>query len=291
MNKVRLIFALAALFLLSSSTPILAYSLNISIDQNGLIRYRLPSVLGDEDKPDEPKKEEKKAEKPEDKPDEPIKEEKKSENTRKVEIKKDNTTTKVTITRDDNTQFTLQPEKLKLQFPVSPAPQSPKPTSEIEEESSSESEDENNNNNRRDRSDESVEIQSETHDDGTVEFQLESGNVKAKIKNNEIEVNVKNKHIGITDVQGNIIELNYLPDQVEQKMLDLGLSSVPGSLEVSPSGDRFVYTADTIQQQKLFGIIPRKVTYHVQFDDETGIATKSAVSQNLIQQLLNLFSF
>lgn len=275
------------LLVLFLATPVTvsAYNLGMDVSQWGYVNYSYPAVLGDEDKQDEDKEEikENKVE---------TKETVKVEKPERIEIKKEENKTRVTLKKQEKIEQKLTPEKVSLKFSAIPKI-TPIHKPEVEDIGSSDSNDDSTDviKERESRKGEKVEIQSETHDDGTVEMQIESRTVKAKIKNSKIELDVKNNNVGSTDDSGNKMELIHLPDQAMQKFLDMGVSMTPDTLEVGQSGDKFEYTVDTVKMQKLFGLIPRQAKFKLKLDDSTGSVTEQAVANNIIDTIFNLFSF
>lgn len=283
-NKIYFLLWLIVLFLVTPFDTS-AYNLGIDVSKYGYVTYSYPSVLGDEDKEDE-KKEENKEEKKEEKREEKneVKETPKVEKPEKIEIKKEENKTRVTLKKREKAEQKLTPEKVSLKFSASPR------ASEVgvshRDDNATEALNE-----RTERKDEKIEIQSEVHDDGTVEMQIESRTVKAKIKNSEIELDVKNNNVGATDSEGNKIELVHLPDQAMEKFKDLGVSTTPDTLEVGQSGDGFEYTVDAVKIEKLFGLIPREVKFKLSLNDSTGTVEQKLFANNLVDQILNIFSF
>lgn len=308
MNKNSYLFTYLVIASLLTPASASAYYMSMDIGSAGSVSYSYPSVLGDEDKPEEhkeekkeEKREEKKEEKKEDKPD------KVEERPEKIEIKKVENQTKVKLIKQDKVKQELSPEKVSLKFSAVPKltlTPSPKKDGDLNaDETENEVDSENNDSSdgqeelrktikeRSERKGEKVEIQSEVHDDGTVELQLESRDVKAKIRDGEIEIDVKNNSIGTTNDSGVDVELTHLPDQALQKFIDRGLSTVPDTMEVGQSGDSFEYTIDATKKEKLFGIFPREAKYKLKMDDQNGVVTEQKVNNNIIDRLLNIFTF
>jgi len=296
-KKIYFLLWLTVLFLVSPTSSS-AYNLGMDVNQFGYIKYSYPTVLGDEDKPEEQrienkqesnKQEEKKPEKVE------VKETPRVEKPEKIEIKKEENKIKVEFKRQEKVEQEMKPEKVSLKFSAVPKT-TPVHEPESEDIGGSKVDDDTDDTDkvledRSQRKDEKIEIQSEVHDDGTVEMQIESRTVKAKIKNSEIELDVKNNNIGSTDNEGNKMELVHLPDQAMQKFLDMGVSATPDTLEVGQSGNSFEYTVDAVKIQKLFGLIPRETKFKLSLNDSTGTVEQKATANNLIEQILNLFSF
>jgi hypothetical protein len=267
----------------------------------------------------EVKKEEKREEKREENKE--VKPNKVEQRPEKIEIKKVENKAKVKLIKQNKITQELSPEKVSLKFPavprltLTPSPKEEDRLDEVETENENEIENENenevenqNNNEilkrqkeeerlrqtikeRLERRDEKVEIQSETRDDGTVEMQLESRDIKAKIKNNEIELDVKNNSIGSSSGNSEEKRLIHLPDQAMQRFIDKGMSTVPDTLEVGESGDSFEYSINATKKEKLFGLIPRLAKYKLTLDDQNGVVSEQEVNTNIVDRLLNIFSF
>jgi hypothetical protein len=90
---------------------------------------------------------------------------------------------------------------------------------------------------------------------------------------------------------GNKIELVHLPDQARFKFFDLGISVATESMEVGESAGSFEYTVDAVKTQKLFGLINGETKFKLSLNDSTGSIEQKAIATNIIEQLLNLFSF
>lgn len=299
-----------------------AYNVVIDVGTQGNTSYSYPAVLGDEDKKEEEKKEDKKEEKreeqkPESRPEEK-REDKKPENRHepkpshieprpvKIEVKKSSDAPKVKLINRNKSVQELSPEKVEIRLPS--APKKPElevkkevekekelrpEVSKIEDRDHQENEDDTNKTlkERTDRKFEKVEIQSEVHDDGSVELQVESRNIKAKVKTDQIDVDVANSSIGTTKQSGEGVDLIHLPDQAMQKFIDRGLSTVPDTLEIGQSGDSLEYSVRATKSEKLFGFIPRQTKYKMTMDDQNGAVTEQKVSDNVVDKILNLFSF
>ncbi|MFZ2152510.1 MAG: hypothetical protein WAV41_00435 [Microgenomates group bacterium] len=295
-NKILFLFFWLSIFLFVTTDTALAYNINISLDNYGNATYSFPSVLGDDDQPEKPdteKKEESKEEKKEEKKSEKseVRETPNTSRPEKIEIKREENKSKVTLKKSDKSKQELRPDKVKLKFSAVPK-LTPTPKMEVEDEANDSSDDVTKVvEDRANRTNEKVEFQSEVHDDGTVEMQLESRNIKAKIKSDEIELDVKNNNIGMTNNAGVQTTLVHLPDQVITKFLELGISSTPDSLEIGQSAEGFVYKSKSIKNQNLFGIFPRQVEYDVSLNDSTGDITQQKSAANFVQQFLNLFTF
>lgn len=277
MNKnICAVFGLIVLFTIYPAT-VSAYTINMDVSQYGYTKYSFPAILGDEDKPEEKKEE--------------IKETPRVEKPERIEIKKEGSKIKIELKKQDKIEQRLNPEKTSLKFPAIPKT-TPANRPEVKDVGDSRVDDTDEIiRERSERKDEKVEIQSEVHDDGTIEFQVESRSVKAKIKNSEIELDVKNNNIGITDDNGNKIELVHLPDQAMQKFIDLGISASPDSLEVGQSGNNYEYTINATETHKLFGLFPRETKYKLSLNDSNGYVGQQKVANNIVDQILNLFSF
>ncbi len=285
MNKTKQFLLLLTVFLAFLPTPCLAYSLGMDVDRYGNVSYSIPSVLGDEDE-EEVDKIEKKPEKVERKETPGVK------RPEKIEIKNEDNRTTVTFKKQEKTLQELKPERINLKFPSASKTTNPSNFKEDENDIDEKNEEiDDIMREREERKEEKIEIQSEIGDDGKIEFQLESRNVKAKVRDDKIELDVKNNDIESVNSQGNIVKLNHLPDQAEQRFLDFGIASISGSLEVSKSDEGFVYTSEGTRVKKLLGIIPRNVTYGLTLNDKTSQVSQQELSRNIIQQLLNALSF
>ena len=289
----QIIIWLVILFLVSTTT-VSAYNLGIDVNQKGQVKYSTPTILGDQNQPDgqdspdvnnpENSPEVSKPEKVD------VKETPKIENPEKIEIKNDGNKTQVELRKGDKTQQELNPEKINLEFSASPN-STPSGQSEAGDNGTSQTASSDATlKDRADRANEKVQLQSEVSNNGTVEMQLESRNVKAKINSSQIELDVKNNNIGVTDNQGNKVELVHLPDQAMQKFLDLGVSVEPGTLEVGQSGNTLEYTVDAIKMQKLFGLFAHQTNVKLSLNDSTGAINQQKVATNIIDTILNLFS-
>ncbi|MBI2464676.1 hypothetical protein HYV64_00905 [Candidatus Shapirobacteria bacterium] len=311
MNKNSYLFTYLVIASLLTPASASAYYISMDIGTAGVVTYSYPSVLGDEDKPEE-KKEEKKEEKREEKREEKKEEKREDKPSRveprpeKIEIRKVENKTNVKLIKQDKVRQELSPEKVSLKFSAVPKVT---PTSSLKKDDLAENEIENEVENenedlsdgqkelrktikdRSGRKDEKVEIQSEVHDDGTVELQLESRDVKAKIKNGEIEVDVKNNNIGSSDNSGIEKKLIHLPDQALQRFIDKGMSTVPDTLEVGESGVGYEYSITATKKEKLFGLIPRVAKYKLTLDDQNGVVSEQKVNSSVVERLLNIFSF
>ena len=304
MNKYSYLFTYLVIASLLTPASVSAYYISMDVGTGGLVNYSYPAVLGDDDKPEE-KREEKKEEKREEKKEERKEEKPRSVEQRpeKIEIRKIENKPKVKLIKQEKIKQELSPEKVSLKFSAVPK-STPTTTlkkdddlneSEVENETEDQNEDkkalEKTIRDRSMRKEEKVEIQSEVHDDGTIELQLESRDVKAKIKDNEIEIDIKNNNIGSSNNNGDEKKLIHLPDQALQKFIDRGLSTVPETLEVGGSGKGFEYSIDATKKEKIFGIIPRIAKYKLTLDDQNGLVSEEKVNTSVVDRLLNLFSF
>lgn len=267
MNKNKYILLWLLVLFLATPNVTLAYNLGIDVSQWGYVSYSNPTVLGDQNKQEE-KKEEKREEKKE------VKESVRVERPEKIEVKKEENKTRVMLKKQEKVEQKLTPERVSLKFSASPKNIG---TSDALKE-------------REERKNEKVEIQSEIHDDGTVEMQIESRMVKAKIKDGEMELDLKNNNVGASDDNGGKAELIHLPDQAMQKFLDMGITMTPDTLEVGQSGDKFEYTVDTVKMKKLFGLFSRKAKVKLTLDDSTGVVTEEPNPENVIGRIFDLFS-
>ncbi|MFA7301473.1 MAG: hypothetical protein WC069_04135 [Candidatus Shapirobacteria bacterium] len=287
MNKKQYFFLWFIVLFLISSQSSLAYNLNIDVSRYGYVSYSTPSVLGDNNQSEVHKSEDKK-EKDNKKE---VKETPRVEKPEKIEVKNEENKIKIELKKQEKIQQTLNPQKAILKFPVSPKT-TPIHQPEVNGIGNSTMDDSDDVlKARSERKDEKIEIQGETRDDGTVELQIESRAIKAKIKNSEIELDVKNNNVGVTDNDGNKIELVHLPDQAMTKFLETGISMAPDTLEVGQSGDNFEYTVEAVKIKKLFGLIPRETKFKLSLNDGTGAVEQKAISISLADRLLNLFSF
>ncbi len=307
-NITIFVFVLLAIV---ASTPANAYNLNIDVNR-GVAQYSSPAILGDnedgEDEKEDHSDEDSKTQEENKKVEEKVKKEEMStvakvEKPEKIEIKKIENKTQVTLKKKNEVNKVVKPENVVLKFSSAPTFTFSQ-TSKVEDvgktEVESEIEDEKENENdssddvikeRQSRAGEKVEIQSEVHDDGTVELQVESRNVKAKIKSKEIEIDVTTNNVGSTDSLGNQINLIHLPDQAMQKFYDLGVSTSPDTLEIGKSGNSFEYTIDSVKVQKLFGLIPRQEKFKLVLNDSTGTVEEKSQANNIIEGILNFLSF
>lgn len=264
------------LFLITPKT-VSAYNLGMDVSLGGYVDYSNPTVLGVENKLKEQKTENRKIQQKIE-----VKETPRVEKPEKIEIKKDENMTRVTFKKQEKVVQEMKPENVNLKFDAVPKTT---PVHIPEAVSVGESNVDNTNDvliERGNRINEKVQIQSEIHDDGTSEIQIESRMVKAKVKNSEIELDLKKNNVG---------ELVHLPDQAMQKFLDLGVSVATESMEIGQSGNKFEYSVNTVKEQKLFGLIPRQAKFKMILDDNTGNIEQKAVANNIIEQLLNMFSF
>lgn len=173
---------------------------------------------------------------------------------------------------------------------------------------------------RQERKAEKFEIQSEVADDGTIEFQFESRDVKAKLNGAQFTVDPATNIVTLITPSGNIHHLNHLPDQAIRNMIRAGvirgvtapiakvatesattdegspsaeLATVLESeleLEVQDDGS-VVYTTTVKKPKKLLGLFRRDVLTKVQLDDETGEISESEVrAATLVGRLLNYLS-
>lgn len=284
MNKTKNFLLLSIVFFAFLPTGAFAYSLGIDVDQYGNVSYSIPSVLGDEDNEE--------VEKTEDPEKIEVKETPEVKRPERIEVTNEENGTTVRFKRQEKVQQELKPEKVNLNF-FSASKATNKPTLKKEDNDIDQESEEIDTimKERKERKKEKVEIQSEVGDDGKIELQLESRNVKAKIHDDEIELNVEDNDIESVDSQGNVIKLKHLPDQAEQRFLELDTVNVSDTLEVSKSDDGFVYKSEGTRVKKLLGLIPRNVTYELTLNDNTSQVSQQEVSQNIIQQILNALSF
>jgi len=260
--KNKYIGILLLVLALASVQNVEAYNLGIKVDKYGWATYSSPAVLGEEDKqetekPEDNKKEEQKTEEKRETP--------KVERPEKIEIKKSEKSTTVKLSEDNKVKQEL---KLKNTF-VKYTTNSKVGDTEKEE----------------------IQIQSEVHDDGKVEIQIESKQVKAKIKDTEIELDLKNHNIGTTNDEGKKIELIHLPDQAVEKLMEIGATMDTETLEVGRSGDNYEYTIDAVKKEKLLGLFPVDTKFKLTLDDTSGTVTQKEVANNIIETIINLFSF
>lgn len=287
MSKKSMVFLWLVILFLMMPSVTMAYSLGMDVNQSGYVSYSYPVVLGDDDRDGET--EERKIEKSEEKRIE-VKETPRVEKPEKIEIKREEKKIKVEFKNKEKVEQEMKPESVNLKFSAAPKASSVK-ENEVERNSDEENRLQEVIREREKRVSEKMEIQSEVHDDGTVEMQVESRNIKAKIKNSEIELDVKSNNIGSTDSQGRRMELVHLPDQAMERFLSVGVTATDDTLEVGQSGDNYEYTVDATKTKKLFGLIPRETKYKLSLNDSTGTVEQRAVANNVIEQILNLFSY
>ncbi len=294
MNKQNQVIIWLVVLFLVSTTTVSAYNLGIDVSKKGQVKYSYPTVLGDQNQSDGQDSPD--SSKPENSPEAPkpekvdVKETPKIENPEKIEIKNEGNKTQVELKKGDKIQQELNPEKVNLEFSASP---DATPSSQSESGDNGTTQTESSDavlKDRASRASEKVQLQSEVSNNGTIEMQLESRNVKAKINSSQIELNVKNNNIGVTDSQGNKVELVHLPDQAMQKFLDLGVSVQSDTLEVGQSGNSLEYTVNAIKIQKLFGIFPLQTNVKLSLNDSTGAINQQKLASNVIDTILNLFS-
>lgn len=288
-KKTYLLFWLVTMLLvLSAPKFVSAYNLSIDINPFGYANYSTPSILGEEDDSHkEEEKEEKKSEKLEIKE---VKETPKIEKPENIEIKKEENKSRVIFKKNQKIEQEMRPEKVSVKFSANPKT-SPVHKPEVEDVGESENDDTSEVlKERAERKNEKVEIQSETHDDGKVEIQIESRDIKAILKDTEVELDVKQNNIGLTNDKNERTELVHLPDQAMEKFLEYGITATPGSLQVGRSGDNFEYSVNAIKMQKLFGLIPHNTKFKLKLDDSDGSVTEEVISNNVFERLINLFS-
>lgn len=127
-------------------------------------------------------------------------------------------------------------------------------------------------------------IQSEQHDDGSVELQFQSKDVKAALIGTQIVVDPKTKQIGVTTTNGKTQLLHFLPDEAVAVMKAAGFTT-SGSIASQSAGVKLISEPDgTIkyslmedQPRKIFGLFSIKVPTKIELNDQTGKVTSTVV--------------
>ncbi len=322
------VFLLSLMFFSLASAQV--FALDIQIRPDGSIYFYQSQVLGDED---EVEKEEKKVEKEVEKKEVEIKrtEEKREE---KREVKRENQKPTKILPRNEQNRIRLTPQKNatdvqiekkkliedktgetpKLEFERKeamsaddirigvPAVREKERETEVENEVENEQENdrpeiERLRAERRERGDEEFEIQSETKDDGTTEFQFESRNVKAKFPAAaEVLVDPTTREVTIMTPNGKEHVLQHLPDQAIDRMLEAGFATMgedgtKSEVEVeNTADDRVVFSMTQKKTKRLLGF-PIEVENKVSLDDETGEVSETEIPpENPLLRVLNFFA-
>ncbi len=127
-------------------------------------------------------------------------------------------------------------------------------------------------------------IQSEQHDDGTVELQFQSKDVKAALIGTQIVVDPKTKQISVTAANGKTQLLTHLPDEALAAMQAAGfnttgnVASQSARVELKSEPDGSVkYTLMEDQPRKILGLFSIKVPTEIELNDQTGKVTATVV--------------
>jgi len=147
---------------------------------------------------------------------------------------------------------------------------------------------------KRERSErrDALEVKSKINDDGTNEFEIESGAIKAKLKSAEFTIDPATNEVKITTPNGESHTLIHLPDQALQQMLTTNklanadeIDQSQLSLETKDDGS-VVYKAKVTNKRKILGFIPFNYESEVELNDADSQITSQPTDTSFIGQLL-----
>jgi len=144
---------------------------------------------------------------------------------------------------------------------------------------------------RRARND-TLEIKTQTNDNGEQEIEIESGTIKAKLNVAEFVVDPSTKDVVVTTKNGETHTLVHLPDQALLQMEFAGLLNADDtlaksnlSIETREDGT-VVYKTKRIDKRRLFGFIPFEVEDEVELNDTDSTVTVEPTDTSMFGKLL-----
>lgn len=140
---------------------------------------------------------------------------------------------------------------------------------------------------RRERSDETLELESQFKNDRQV-FELQSRHVRAQVQSGaEFTLDPETNQVTIVTPSGNEHVLTHLPDQAIERMRAQGLltgadnqvdKEVEVAVETTEDG-KVLYKTNDVITKRLFGVFKRKMRSEIVLDDETGEVTEKPIKQ------------
>lgn len=126
-----------------------------------------------------------------------------------------------------------------------------------------------------------VTIQTPPREMNPSNLEIEAGGMRAPIpRGSEVTIDPNTNSISITNQNGNIHELNNLPDQAFEKIRErltvdpAKYDDIRSNLVMTNNDDGSItYTTEVTEQRKAFGILPFEVKTEYQVDDQTGLVT------------------
>jgi hypothetical protein len=185
----------------------------------------------------------------------------------------------------------IETDSVNIQMPANQKP-------ELESESESENEREDINEEikriKKERSErkDKLEIRTETNDDGTQEFKIESGAIKAKFKSSDFTIDPTTNAVKITTADGQTHTLTHLPDQALEQMIStkkLGSTDVidQSELTIETKDDgSVVYKTKVTNKRKLFGFIPFNYESEIELNDADSEVSTKPTDTSFVSRLL-----
>lgn len=148
---------------------------------------------------------------------------------------------------------------------------------------------------RQEREEERLEIRSKL-ENKEQRMELESRQVKARVLNGaEFTIDPETNQVNITTPSGQEHQLNHLPDQAVERLLEKGLidsKQDADSLIINSNeqGD-LLYQTQANRTKRVFGLIPWQRRTSVSLNDQTGEVNQTDLPpQSMLEQMLDLFS-
>lgn len=341
----KTVLALLSVVFLLQLARLPALALDVIVHDNGSVYFYQGEVLGDDNLEEDDEEDEEELEVRENKTEEAREQEKKNREMEKkrIEIERENPVKIITKSQKSKIQVktennmvqvrmegknkladVIENKRFRLELPAAEQVESEEEVESTDSASVKQSREE-----RQERKEEKFEIQSEVADDGSIEFQFESRDVKAKLHGAEFTIDPTTNVVTLITPSGTVHHLNHLPDQAINNMIRAGVISgitepiatritdsalledatsssdldtasqsaaledvLESELELEVTDDgSVVYTTTVKKPKKLLGLFRRDVLTKVELNDETGEISESEVqASTLIGQLLNFLS-
>lgn len=147
---------------------------------------------------------------------------------------------------------------------------------------------------RKLRIEEKIELRNKQGVDGDQELELETRGISATLKNADFEYDQETGILSVTTKNGEVHELNHLPDQaIEKIMANRGEELNKDEVEIEVNDDGTTeYKVNATKKTKLFGLISRKINTQIVLNDDTGEITENEIENTtVLGKLLDNLSF
>lgn len=147
---------------------------------------------------------------------------------------------------------------------------------------------------RKLRIEEKIELRNKQGVDGDQELELETKGISATLKNADFEYDQETGILSVTTKNGEVHELNHLPDQaIEKIMANRGEELNKDEVEIEVNDDGTTeYKVNATKKTKLFGLISRKINTQIVLNDDTGEITENEIENTtVLGKLLDNLSF